>query len=77
MEELYAVMRDFLEVEYNLESLTCLLNAAEASFTSEKHEDAKQVANGVRYYLKALQEELKAAIGRMDTYIVENAPKQS
>lgn len=77
MEELYAVMREFLEVEYNLESLTCLLNAAEASFTGEKQEDARMVSNAVKCYLEAVQEELKAAIGRMDTYIAENAPKQS
>lgn len=28
MEELYSIMRDFLEVEYNQESLLCLLRAA-------------------------------------------------
>lgn len=77
MEELYAVMREFLEVGYNLESLACLLNAAESSFTDEKQEDSQMVANAVKYYLGALQKELKAAIGRMDTYIAENTPKQS
>lgn len=77
MQELYTIMRDFLETEYNLESLSCLLDAAETSFTDEKHENAKLVANGAKYYVDALQEELKAAIGRMDTYIVQNTSKQS
>lgn len=76
MEELYAVMRNFLEAEYNLEFLICLLKAAEASFNSEKQEDARMVSNAVKYYLGALQKELKAAIGGMDTYIVQNASKQ-
>lgn len=76
MEELYAIMRDFLEAEYNLESLSCLLNAAESTFAGEKKEDARMVANGTKFYLNALQEELKAAISRMDTYIAENASKQ-
>ena len=76
MEELYAIMRGFLETEYNLESLSCLLNAAEATFANEKQEDARMVANGAKYYLKAVQEELKASIGRMDTYIAQNAGKQ-
>lgn len=73
MEELYAIMRDFLEVAYNQESLLCLLNATEAAYTSEQQEDAKLVANSAKYYLQALQEELKAAINKMDSYIAENA----
>lgn len=76
MEELYSIMRELLETEYNLESLACLLNAAEASFSDEKKEDARMVSNAVKYYLGALQKELKAAIGGMDTYIVQNASKQ-
>lgn len=77
MEELYAIMREFLETEYNLESLSCLLHAAEASFTGKNQEDARMVANGASYYVKALQTELKAAIGKLDTYIAQNASKQS
>ncbi|MDE5781920.1 MAG: hypothetical protein K2I03_10695 [Lachnospiraceae bacterium] len=69
-------MRDFLEVEYNQESLLCLLRAAEAAYSSEKQIEAKLIANSTKYYLKALQEELKAAINRMDSYISENAKKQ-
>ena len=75
MEELYSIMRDFLEVEYNQESLLCLLRAAEAAYTDGEQVDAKLVANSIKYYLKALQEELKAAINRMDSYIAENAKK--
>lgn len=76
MEELYSIMRDFLEVEYNQESLLCLLKAAEAAYTGEKQIEAKLIANSTKYYLKSLQEELKAAINRIDSYIAENAKKQ-
>lgn len=76
MEELYSIMRDFLEVEYNQKSLLCLLRAAEAAYSGEKEENAKLIANSTKYYLQALQEELKAAINRMDSYIAENAKKQ-
>ena len=76
MEELYSIMRDFLEVEYNQESLLCLLRAAEAAYTSKEQAEAKLIANSAKYYLKALQEELRAAINRMDSYIAENAKKQ-
>lgn len=76
MEELYSIMREFLETEYNLESLLCLLNATEASFTGENQEDARFVANGAKYYVKALQKDLKASISRLDNYIAQNASKQ-
>lgn len=76
MEELYSIMRDFLEVEYNQESLLCLLRAAEAAYSGEKEAEAKLIVNSAKYYLKALQGELKAAINRMDSYIAENAKKQ-
>lgn len=76
MEELYSIMRDFLEVEYNQESLLCLLRAAEAAYTGKEQAEAKLIANSAKYYLQALQEEIKAAISRLDSYIAENAKKQ-
>lgn len=75
MEELYSIMRDLLEVEYNQESLLCLLKAAEGAHSGEEQAEAKLIANSTKFYLKALQEELKAAVGRMDSYIAENAKK--
>ena len=76
MEELYSIMRDFLEVEYNQESLICLLKTAEAAYTGKERVEAKLIANSAKYYLEALQEEIKAAINRLDSYIAENAKKQ-
>ncbi|MCI8788142.1 MAG: hypothetical protein HFH92_03360 [Lachnospiraceae bacterium] len=76
MEELYSIMRDFLEVEYNQESIVCLLKAAEATYTAENQVETKLLANGVKVYIKGLQKDLKAAINRMDSYIAENARKQ-
>lgn len=73
MDELYSIMRDFLEVEYNLESLLCLLKRAEAVCAEEGEQaEARLIANCAKYYLQALQEELKSVIGRLDAYIVEN-----
>ena len=50
--------------------------AAEAAYTSKEQAEAKLIANSTKYYLQALQEEIKAAINRLDTYIAENAKKQ-
>ena len=76
MEELYSIMRDFLEVEYNQESLLYLLKAVEAANTGKEQAEAKLIANSTKYYLQALQEEIKAAINRLDSYIAENVKKQ-
>lgn len=76
MEELYSIMRDFLEVEYNQEALLCLLKAAEAAHGGEKERKANLIANSTKYYLQALQEDIKAAINRLDSYIAENAKKR-
>ena len=76
MEELYAIMRDFLEAEYNQESLVCLLKAAEAAYTGKEQTESKLIANSAKFYLQALQKELKAGINRLDIYIAENAKKQ-
>lgn len=76
MEELYSIMRDFLEVAYNQESLVCLLKATEIKYAGEKQEEAKLIANSAKFYLQALQEELKTVINRLDSYIVENVKKQ-
>lgn len=76
MEELYSIMRDFLEVEYNQESLLYLLKAVEAANTGKEQVEAKLITNSTKFYLQALQEEIKAAINRLDSYIAENAKKQ-
>lgn len=75
MEELYSIMRDFLEVEYNQESLAHLLKTAETAYSDEKQEEAKLLANSTKYYLRALQKELQTAINRLDSYIVEEVKK--
>ena len=75
MKELYSIMRDFLEVEYNQESLLCLLKAAEAADNSDERAETDMVINSTKYYLASLQKDLKAAIRKLDSYIVEKANK--
>ena len=75
MDELYSIMRDLLEVEYNQKALLHVLRTIETAYSSEREEDAKSIANSTKYYLKALQEELRAAIDKLDLYIVRSAEK--
>ena len=76
MQELNSIMRDLLEVEYNQESLLFLLGTAEAVCSDKEQKEAKLVANSTKYYLSALQDELKMAINRLDLYIAENAKRR-
>lgn len=73
MGELYSIMRDFLEVEYNQKALLYVLRTIEAAYSGEKQEESKLIANSAQYYVTALQEELRAAINRLDSYISEEA----
>ena len=76
MEKLYSIMRDFLEVEYNQESLLCLLKAAEDAYRGKEQRETEMIINSTKYYLTALQKEIKAAIGRLDSYIAEKGNKR-
>lgn len=72
MQELYAIMRDLLEVEYDQKSLLYILRRLEGSYGNEQEEE-KWIANSIRYYLEALQKELRGVISRLDTYVAERA----
>lgn len=54
LEELYSIMRDFLEVEYNQESLVCLLRAAEAAYTGKEQAEAKLIAKQYKILFTSL-----------------------
>lgn len=76
MEELYGIMRDLLELEYNQQSLLHILNALEHTYRKIPQEEAALISNAAGYYLENLLKELRAAIARMDSYLAENAKKR-
>lgn len=41
MEELYSIMRDFLEVEYHQKSLLYVLDSLETAYSGEQQEEIK------------------------------------
>lgn len=69
MKELYAIMRDLLEVEYNQESLLYVLKTLEAAYEEQGQGNVKMIVNHTKSSIKALQVELRAVINRMDSYI--------
>ncbi|MCI8730711.1 MAG: hypothetical protein HFH57_06125 [Lachnospiraceae bacterium] len=76
MEELYEIMRDLLELEYDQQSLLHILNMLEHTYSKNPKKEAALVSNAAGYYLTNLQRELRAVIGRMDRYLAENAKKR-
>lgn len=75
MKELYSIMRDFLEVEYNQKSLLSILTVLETAYNNEEQEETKLISNSTKYYLESLQKELHDAINRLDTYIAKEPKK--
>ncbi|MCD8038398.1 MAG: hypothetical protein LUE96_04865 [Lachnospiraceae bacterium] len=76
MEELYAIMEDLLEAEYNQQSLLRIMSVAEAAYNEEQQAEAKYVANSVKYYLEALQRELEGVTGRLDSYLTKRGKNE-
>ena len=69
MKELYMIMSDLLELEYNQKSLWYILDALAGGY-DERQKEA-MITNSTRYYLTGLQAELRVAINRLDAYIAE------
>lgn len=77
MQELYLIMRELLEVEYNQKSLCYILKMLEKIYEQEEvWGKGDLIVNGIAYYLAALHKELGTAIGRLDSYIAESAKKE-
>lgn len=77
MQELYVIMRELLEVEYHQRSLQCILDMLEAeNEQKEEWEKGGLIVSGIGYYLTVLHRDLGTAIGRLDSYIAENAGRK-
>ena len=78
MQELYSIMRELLEVEYNQESLRYIIKMLEAAYVQEGDQGKENlIVSGVGYYLAVLHRDLGTAINRLDSYIAETAKKES
>ncbi len=73
MDELYLIMRDLLEVEYNQRSLLRVLETLESAYEEPEQEDVKLIVHHIRGSIKESQAELREAIGRLDSYTAKAA----
>lgn len=71
MEELYSIMRDFLEVQYHQNSILCVLNTLENAYSEGEQAELKMTIHVLETYMEFIQKETKTAINRFDTYIAE------
>lgn len=76
MEELYLIMRNFLEVQYHQKSILCVLDTLEKAYSEEEQPEMKMTINVLKTYIESLQEETKIAINRFDSYMSEKARKK-
>lgn len=71
MEELYLIMRDFLEVQYHQNSILCVLDTLEDAYSEEEQAKIKMTIHVLKTYMEFMHEETKMAISRFDAYIAE------
>ena len=71
MEELYLIMRDFLEVQYHQKAILCVLTTLENIYSEEEQAEIKMTIHVLKTYIESLQEETKTAINRFDTYMAK------
>lgn len=76
MKELYSIMRELLEVEYNQKSLLYIMEMLERGYNGEGQEYTSLAVNGARYYLAVLHKDLGTAINKLDIYMAQGAKKQ-
>lgn len=77
MQELYSIMRELLEVEYNQKSLHNITEMLGKAYEQEEELGKSDlIVNGISYYLASLHKDLGIAIGRLDSYIAETAKKE-
>ena len=77
MQELYGIMRELLEVEYNQKSLRCIMKMLEAAYGQEEDQGkGSLIVSGIGYYLAILHKDLETVIGRLDSYIAETSKKE-
>lgn len=75
MKELYSIMRELLEVEYNQKSLLHIMEVLEAAYNEREQEPAGLAVNGARYYLAVLHKDLGTAINKLDIYMAKGTKK--
>ena len=73
MEELYLILNESLKNQYGLNALITLLETLEASYSEEKEMEIKSLANVIKVYLEALQEDVSNTISLIDNYIVKES----
>lgn len=77
MQELYSIMRELLEVEYNQRSLRCIMEMLETACGQEEDQGEENlIVSGIGYYLAILHRDLETVISRLDNYIAQTAKKE-
>lgn len=69
MEDLYLILRNFLEVQYHQKSILCILDILENAYSEEDQPEIKMTIHVLKIYMEFLQEETKMAVKRFDSYL--------
>ena len=71
MEELYSIMRNFLEIQYHQNSILCVLDTLGDAYSEEKQAEIKMTIHVLKTYMESLQVETKTEIKKLE-YIFDS-----
>lgn len=68
MNELYLIMEDLLDVEYQQKSLLSILNALESVYNEEDAAQTRYLISSVKCQLEAILLHTRVSINKLDNY---------
>lgn len=76
MNELYLIMEDLLDVEYQQKALLSILNALEGVYSEEEAAHTKYLISSVKWQLEAIHIHTKECINKLDNCTLAAAAKE-
>lgn len=76
MNELYLIMEDLLEVEYQQKALLSILKALESVYSEDEAAQTKYLISSVKWQLEAIHIHTKASISKIDNYTLAAVAKE-
>lgn len=76
MNELYLIMEDLLDVEYQQKALLSILNALESVYSENETAPTKYLISSVKWQLEAIHMHTRESINKLDNYTLNIASKK-
>ena len=75
MKELYYVMEELLENEYELNGLKRVMCVMKSGFKLQENQEMEEIISVIELYLGKVSEDMRKSISHLDEWIIENIRK--